>query len=247
MRRRELHGRRAGWRVTDGAAVASEGSTAVGLSTSAPGRVGTGLRHFVRVRTLGVVNVMQGVLDADLWQAARLGDGAAFAQIFDHHSPRVFRHASRMVGDVHDAEDVTATTFLELWRRREAVRLVEGSLLPWLLVTATNVSRNARRGTRRYRAMLDRLPRGQVQLGPEQEVLERVGHLDPDLLAALRRLRAVDLQIFALVALEGFSISDVAGLLNLTTGAVRNRLHRSRQQLRHSLHGPETMILLEEQ
>ncbi|WP_396133584.1 RNA polymerase sigma factor [Arthrobacter sp. 1088] len=50
-----------------------------------------------------------------------------------------------MVGGRHDAEDATAAAFLELWRRREGVRLVDGSILPWLLVTTTNTARNLQR------------------------------------------------------------------------------------------------------
>ncbi|MGH2910056.1 MAG: hypothetical protein ACRDK8_12235 [Solirubrobacteraceae bacterium] len=58
---------------------------------------------------------------------------------------------------------MAASTFLELWRRRADVRLVDQSVLLWLLITATNLSRNAARGTRRYRQFLQRLPRAQGQ------------------------------------------------------------------------------------
>lgn len=79
-------------------------------------------------------------------------------KLFDRHRDRVFGHACRLVESRYDAEDVTASAFLELWRRRGDVRLVEGSVLPWLLVTTGNVARNSRRGTRRYRQFLSRLP-----------------------------------------------------------------------------------------
>jgi RNA polymerase sigma-70 factor (ECF subfamily) len=57
----------------------------------------------------------------------------------------VFRRLIALGHQPSDAEDLTAVTFLELWRRRTKVRFVEGSALPWLLVTALNVSRNAQR------------------------------------------------------------------------------------------------------
>lgn len=93
------------------------------------------------------------------WRRALDGDGEAFGRLFDAHSARVFRHARRLTSDVHDAEDVVAAAFLELWRRRRDVRTVNDSVLPWLLVTATNLSLNHGRGLRRYRSLLDRLPR----------------------------------------------------------------------------------------
>ena len=57
-----------------------------------------------------------------------------------------------------DAEDVAASAFLELFRRRDDVRVVNGSVLPWLLVTASNLARNSARARRRYQEFLARLP-----------------------------------------------------------------------------------------
>lgn len=105
--------------------------------------------------------VVPGVVESDsaLWDRSLAGDGDAFGVLFDRHRDRVFRHACRLAQTRHDAEDVVAAAFLELWRRRAEVRLVDGSVLPWLLVTSTNLGRNVARGTRRYRQLLERLPR----------------------------------------------------------------------------------------
>ena len=93
------------------------------------------------------------------WTKALSGDSDGFAAVFDCQRDRVYRHALRLTGNVHDAEDVTAGAFLELWRRRRSVRVVDGTVLPWLLVTTTNLARNHARGLRRYRALIDALPR----------------------------------------------------------------------------------------
>lgn len=102
--------------------------------------------------------------EAVTWERAAAGDGEAFGRLFDAHSGRVYRHALRLTSAVHDAEDVVAATFLELWRRRKDVRVVDGSVLAWLLVTAGNHALNQGRGLRRYRAFLDRLPRQEQQV-----------------------------------------------------------------------------------
>ena len=81
------------------------------------------------------------------WALACGGDAAAFGRVFDLHYARVLRHAARVTDDRHEAEDAVATAFLELWRRRREVRLVEGSPLPWLLVTATRCAQNVRRSS----------------------------------------------------------------------------------------------------
>ncbi len=59
-----------------------------------------------------------------LWDEARAGAGEAFGQIFERHKNRVFRHALRLADSVSDAEDVVAIAFMELWRRRNDVRVV---------------------------------------------------------------------------------------------------------------------------
>jgi RNA polymerase sigma-70 factor (ECF subfamily) len=125
---------------------------------------------------------------------------------------------------------------LELWRRRDRVRVVDGSVLPWLLVTATNLSRNAARGTRRYRQLIERLARADERHGVADVALENHGlGIGATLQAALRSLGKTDAQLFALVALEGYSVGDAAGVLNLSVPAAQTRLHRTRVKLRTQL------------
>jgi RNA polymerase sigma-70 factor (ECF subfamily) len=78
---------------------------------------------------------MEQLDEAASWRRASAGDGEAFGLLFDAHHVRVYRHALKLTGSVHDAEEVLAGAFLELWRRRTSVRLVGDSVLPWLLVT----------------------------------------------------------------------------------------------------------------
>lgn len=165
------------------------------------------------------------------WASACAGDGEAFGRVFDEHRNRVFRHALRLVETVADAEDVTAAAFLELWRRRADVRLVDGSVLPWLLVTATNLARNQRRSTMRYRRLLDRLPRTEHALDPA----DYVDVISPDLATALRRLSTRDLQLVTLVVVEDVALADAATVLGISPGAAKVRLHRARARLRTHL------------
>ena len=106
----------------------------------------------VPMRTVLVVRSSED--EATAWAAVLDSDSDAFVAIFDKHRDRVYRHALRITENVHDAEDVTAGAFLELWRRQKAVRVVDGSVLPWLLVTTTNLARNLARSLRRYRSIL---------------------------------------------------------------------------------------------
>jgi RNA polymerase sigma factor (sigma-70 family) len=174
--------------------------------------------------------------EAGLWRRSLEGDGAAFGRLFDLHRDRVFRHACRVADSRQDAEDLVASTFLEFWRGRDRVRVVDGSVLPWLLVTATNLSRNTARGTRRYRKLIEQLPRADEH--PDVAYVALENHalgVDAALQAGLRALGKTDAQLFALVALEGYSVGEAAGLLNLSVPAAQARLHRTRVKLRTQL------------
>jgi RNA polymerase sigma-70 factor (ECF subfamily) len=163
--------------------------------------------------------------DAHDWALARAGEGEAFGRIFDRHRDRVFRHGLRLVAGVADADDVVAITFLEAWRRRDGLRLVDGSVLPWLLVTATNVSHNLQRSARRYHALLSKLP-------PDPHVPDpSTAFEDGEAVAALRALSLADQRVLTLCVLEGLSEREAATALDVPPGTVKSRLSRARARL----------------
>lgn len=183
--------------------------------------------------------------DAELWHAALGGDADAFNGLFRRHRDRVFRHAARLVDTAADADDVAAAAFFELWRRRAHVGLVDGSPLPWLLVTAANLARNVRRGTARYRAVLDRLPRSAEVEDPAERALDRLSRQRGEgvVRVAVQQLPAVDLHLLLLTALEGLSVQDASAALGLKEGTGRSRLSRARARLRTALTDDEASSL----
>jgi RNA polymerase sigma factor (sigma-70 family) len=103
-----------------------------------------------------------------------------------------------------------------------------------LLATTTNLARNARRGTARYRAVLDRLPRSMDLADPAERALERIAR-DRDesgVRTAMRLLPSVDVNLLALTALEGLTVQEASEVLGLKEGTARSRLSRARARLR---------------
>jgi RNA polymerase sigma factor (sigma-70 family) len=171
--------------------------------------------------------------EAALWSAARQADERAFAGVFDLHRDRVFRHAMRLADTRADAEDVVAMAFTDLWRRRDDVRVVDGSVLPWLLVTTTNHARNTGRGKRRYRTMLSGLPHtveddaavvavGRIEARERREALR----------TAIAKLTPTDASLLLLTVIEGMTAADAAIAVGVTHDAARTRLTRARRKLR---------------
>lgn len=177
--------------------------------------------------------------EAATWAAARGGDSRAFGAIYDRHYDRVFRHVVGITEQRADADEVTASAFFELWRHRDRVRVVQGSVLPWVLVASGNLARNHGRKANRYRDVLRRLPRDPEWLDPASAVDDRTdaARRSAALARALDRLKPVDAQLVALTADDGLTIADAAAALGLTAGAARVRLHRARQRLQAEL-GP---------
>lgn len=174
--------------------------------------------------------------DADLWRRAGAGDGDAFGQVFDRHRDRVFRYALRLTRHRHDAEDVTALVFLEAWRRRSAVRIVDGSVLPWLLVTTGHVSQNAARSRRRHARVLAALPVRPDVADHADDVAARLDAVDRDhaVRGAMAALRPADRDVLLLCVVEEFPLAAAAAALDIPVGTVKSRLSRARQRLARS-------------
>lgn len=168
-----------------------------------------------------------------MWARAVHDDGAAFALLFDRHRPRIYRRALTLTENTHDAEDVTAAAFYELWRRRRSVTLVAGSVAPWLLVTTVNLTRNHRRAAARYRKLLEELPRSEaVAPAVDAEGLEARRRLRD----TIRGLSPVEAALLVLTGVEEMPVLQAAQAVGLTPPAARVRLHRLRQRLQHELH-----------
>lgn len=186
--------------------------------------------------------------DAQLWRAVVRGDGVAFAAIFDRHGDRVWRHAWRLMQHRQDTEDVTAAAFAEAWRRRARVRIVDDSVLPWLLVTTTNCARNARRSIRRNERLIAHIPLGPDAPDTADVAADRLERLDAGsaVAQALRELPETDARLIALVMLEGLPLADAAAAMGVGYGAAKTRIHRAKQRLRGRLEAAGVSTAVEE-
>lgn len=173
-------------------------------------------------------------LDSELWERVAAHDGQAFGRLFDRHARRVYNHCFRGTADWSLAEDVTSVVFLEAWRRRRDVRLSGDSLLPWLLGVANNAIRNAERSRRRYRRLLNKLPRVADLPAEDAEIVAR---LDDEramkaILGRLGGLRQEEQEVLALCDWSGLSITEASTALGIPAGTVKSRLARARAQIR---------------
>jgi RNA polymerase sigma-70 factor (ECF subfamily) len=116
------------------------------------------------------------------------------------------------------------------------VRLDGGSLRPWVLGIAVNVTRNVARASRRHEAAMSRL-----QPTPEQPDFadELAGRIDDAARLALGRLRPGEREVLALCVWAGLDYAAAAEALGVPVGTVRSRLSRARRKLRDLASGQE--------
>ena len=164
-----------------------------------------------------------------------------FGRIYDLHFPGIYGYiASRLGPD--DADDLTAETFIDAFRRRASFDPARGAVRPWLFGIATRlVAQHRRAEARRYRA-LARTPVEPDPGGHDERVAARVSaqaRREP-LLRALAELSDDDRDVLLLIALGGLSYEEVATALSIPPGTVASRLSRARRKVRGVLDTPQT-------
>jgi RNA polymerase sigma factor (sigma-70 family) len=166
---------------------------------------------------------LAGEYDIVVLDAYVRGRQDGFDELYARHAGAVLRFAWSMVGTRAAAEDLMQETFLTLWAKRRSVRLIDDSLLPWLLATCRNHARNLLRRTARTAALpLDEA----VATGAPD------GTLVFDLLAGLSD---TDRVVARLCLVDGYSYREAARLLETTTTAVGKRLQRARTRIREAM------------
>jgi RNA polymerase sigma-70 factor, ECF subfamily len=150
-----------------------------------------------------------------------------FDALFEEHYRAVARFVRMRGHGSGDADDLIAGAFEVAWRQMDKVP--EGrEALPWLLGIARNLSRNARRKSRREAAFVNELSTVTVPWA-EMPIEDRAA--SAEVMGALGRLKPVDRDLILLVAWDELSPSEAGQVLGLRPVTARSRLHRARQRL----------------
>jgi RNA polymerase sigma-70 factor (ECF subfamily) len=184
---------------------------------------------------------------------------AEFVQMADPYRHELLAHCYRMLGSVHDAEDLVQETYIRAWRSYENFEH-RSSLRTWLYRIATNACLTALDGRERRP-----LPAG---LGnPDSDptdplsTQDEVPWLEPfptesdpasivagketirlALIAALQHLPPRQRAVLILRDVLKWRAAEVAGLLETTTTAVNSILQRARAQL-HEVAPQEDQVI----
>jgi RNA polymerase sigma-70 factor (TIGR02960 family) len=193
------------------------------------------------------------VTDVELARA-RTGDDEAFARLTEPYRRELQLHCYRILGSLHDAEDVLQETLVAAWRGLDGFE-ARASLRTWLYRIATNRSLNLLRERRRRPVtdpglpfpvpaptrlseltwlepypdlLLEGLPDSAP--GPEARY-ERREAVGLAFLTALQRLPPRQRVVLVLRDVLGFRAGEVAELLDSSEAMVTSALQRARAAL----------------
>jgi RNA polymerase sigma factor (sigma-70 family) len=176
--------------------------------------------------------------DAELL-ARSVVEVALFGELYERHGLAVRRYVVRRTGDAA-GEDLAADVFVRAFRARGRYRADRDTALPWLLGISNHVIADHRRLERRRLAALARLA-GDSDGRPD----EGGPTLDPELVAALRRLPAIERDTLLLVVWGELTQDEAAVALGVPAGTVSSRITRARKRLTAVLRTPLPAVTAE--
>jgi RNA polymerase sigma-70 factor, ECF subfamily len=166
--------------------------------------------------------------DAALVAAVLEGDAGSFTRLVDRHSGPCLRFATRMLGNVQDAEDVTQEAFL---RAYAALGRYDGtaSFQTWLMSILVNRCRTAllRRKRRDARVIIDEtlVEAASVRDGAGADALRDA------IERALARLDPAQREAFLLKHVEQLSYDEIAAMTGAGVSALKMRVQRACERL----------------
>jgi RNA polymerase sigma factor (sigma-70 family) len=165
---------------------------------------------------------------------ARAGDEDAFRELTDPHRRELQLHCYRILGSVHDAEDLLQETLLAAWRGLEGFQ-GRASLRSWLYRIATNRCLNALRASslRADRDRLEPYPDTLLDEVPDRSPgpaarFEAREATELAFIVALQGLAPRQRAVLVLRDVLGFSGAEVARMLDTGEVAIKGALQRAR-------------------
>ena len=159
-------------------------------------------------------------------------DTVDWDEVYGQFLPRIYNFFFYKVGDRPAAEDLTSTTFIEVWRCRHRYSAAKGALSTWIFTIAHRVV--AQHYRRRKRDLPLDAAGGLAAEGSVAAQVERRA----DIARLVERLRLLGERDHDLIALKyGAQLTnrDIAQLVGLSESNVGTILHRLVGRLRRDL------------
>ncbi len=173
--------------------------------------------------------------DAELVAQILRGDLGAFEVLYQKYKRPLYQTALAITGDTGAAEEILQDTYVRAYRAMARVETTD-SLAPWLHRIAVNLSYNWSRRNRVWTfdidEWVDRLVAGPM-VTPEHVAEDT--EFRQVVWEALQKLAVKQRAAIVLFYLQGFSLAEIAFVLDCPVGTVKSRLHYACKALRQVL------------
>jgi len=174
--------------------------------------------------------------DEDLLVRTARGDTAAFEELYDRYSARVYGLVKRIVRDPTLSQDATQVVMTELWKTAARFDPDRGAAASWILTLA---HRRAIDVVRREQSSRDRIQRaGRTQMErPADTIAEGVVMEDEhaEVRAAMHHLTELQREAIQMAWFDGYTYREVAAALDVPLGTIKTRMRDGMIRLRDEL------------
>ncbi|HYV24469.1 MAG TPA: sigma-70 family RNA polymerase sigma factor [Pyrinomonadaceae bacterium] len=185
---------------------------------------------------MGAAKLLATSEGAELVRRCRAGDGAAWEEIVQTYSRRIYNLAYRFTSRADTAEDLTQEVFIRVYRSLEQYNPKQGDLQNWLMRLARNLIIDDYR--KRQRAPQDEaaddLEDHQYHLRAAGNTVQREmerRELGVQVQAGIDKLSS-DLRTCVILRdIEELSYQEIVDLLEIPEGTVKSRINRGRIEL----------------
>ncbi|MBT8119766.1 MAG: RNA polymerase sigma factor [Gammaproteobacteria bacterium] len=156
-----------------------------------------------------------------------------FTQLVSPEIEVLYRFAYRLCQNTDDAEDLVQQLLTRLFHKLEELERIE-SLRPWLMRSLYNLYVDS---YRKQQSMLRVISPGEMPdnvVSAEATPHERAELTDRQqvILAAMRQLNDDQRMVMMLHDAEGYTLPELADILQTPIGTLKSRLHRGRNQVK---------------
>ena len=162
---------------------------------------------------------------------AQKGSVDAFTELVNSHQNAVYNLCYRMLGDPYEAEDAAQETFIRAYKAMKSYDK-NRSFSTWLLSIAAHYCIDQLRKKCLKVTSIEDTPHLEIpDSGPNPEVSLTKSEQQKRVKDLLNVLNETDRAIVIMFYWYEFSYGEIAEALNLTSSAVKSRIHRARAQL----------------
>jgi RNA polymerase sigma-70 factor (ECF subfamily) len=171
------------------------------------------------------------------------GDMASFQELVERYKKKVYYLANDIVGDHHDAEDISQEVFIKVFRFIKKFRK-DAKLSSWIYQITVNTSIDLKRKKTKKThvfmedSQMDSIQQGSLLTGsrinhPEHHA--EANMLQNQIEQLLHKVSPKERSVFVMRYYNEFKTTEIAETLNLSTNTIKSLLFRAKKKLRKEL------------